>query len=486
MNENQDTSAPPGGTNRELLLFQMGPVQEFIAQAAASNELWAGSYLLSDLILAGIKAVPDFRNSMVFPNLKEGESAVLEAMEKDSVPTIPNRFLSFVPSGTGPEVARNVREAIEEKLDEYVSQAKLPPGSKVQTNQFLQFYWAVLENISGDMGKDYAAIGRLLAARRSVREFVPWTEDPATKRNGRNSPKDFLSGKETALADGRGSMNLLKFRLAACKGTDKGPVQTEGDKYLAVIALDGDKMGAALSNLESEDKHREFSKRLAEFAREAEKSVEKPGILVYAGGDDVLAAVPAKTAIETAKRLADAFKKKMDGFFWKDDDGKEHPLSASSGIAVGHEKTPILDLVEAARDAEHRAKNDYGRNALALSVLKRSGETLHWGCNWNSAALDLHSEIVDTFKDDLSARFPYKLAAFLAPYELGANTKSDMEPVVMKELEHVWERSSKENSPVHAKAETYLHETFERKRPQDFLNLFLCETFINRQRSEED
>ena len=36
---------------KELLLFQLGPVQEFIAQAAEVADLWAGSYLLSSLIL---------------------------------------------------------------------------------------------------------------------------------------------------------------------------------------------------------------------------------------------------------------------------------------------------------------------------------------------------------------------------------------------------------------------------------------------------
>ena len=483
MNENQPPSAGDG--SRELLLFQMGPVQEFIAQAATPSDLWAGSYLLSDLILAGINAVPDYSEGLVFPNLKDG--SVLEAMKNKSIPTIPNRFLAFVPKGEGAEVARKADKAVCERLDELVRGGNLPPGAKVQADQFLQTFWAILENPSPDMGKNYAAIGKRLAARRSVREFKPWVEDPATKRDGRNGPKDFLSGKETALVDidglGRGAMNLLKMRLAVFKKKDKMTIQTKDDKYLAVIALDGDKMGATLSGLADEPAHRDFSKRLAEFAMSAEGMMPENGVLLYAGGDDVLAVVPAKTAIDTAKNLSGAFAAKMKEVSLKNGQGA---VSASAGIAVGHAATPLLDLVHAAQDAEHRAKNDYGRNALALSVLKRSGETLQWGCKWDSAAFALHSEIVDTLKDELSARFPYKLAAFLSPYELSADTKAEMEPVVMKELEHVWERSSKENSPARAKAEAYLHETFGLKRPQDFLNLFLCETFINRQRAEED
>ena len=493
----ENTTPAIGDGSKELLLFQMGPVQEFIAKAATPSDLWAGSYLLSRLILAGIKNVPDYKDRIIFPNLHGEDNAVEKAMEKDLIPSIPNRFLAFVPSGEGQTIASQVKTAIKNELDSLGKD--LPAGAQMQLDQFLQMTWAILPTPTGDMGRDYWTINRLLAKRRNVREFDPWQEEAATKSGSRNGPKDFLSGKETALADGLGAMNLLKRRLPGMMKKDIPAIKSEDDKYLAIIAMDGDKMGATLSNLNSEDRHRDFSKRLAEFAREAQGKIEAPGVLVYAGGDDVLAAVPAKKAINTAKALASAFKSKMDGFTWKDEDGKEHPVSASVGIAIGHDKTPLLDLVCAAQNVEHQAKTLYGRNALALTIFKRSGETLEWGCNWDSRALSLHGEIVSTLNDDLSARFPYKLADFLMPYNLGGkkeddkrdlNSESvsddDLEKIVLAELGHVWERSSKEGSPVHEDAEQYLHETFQRKRPQDFLNLFLCETFINRQRAEED
>ena len=494
MNENQDTFAPPGGTSKELLLFQMGPVQEFIAQAATPSDLWAGSYLLSELVLAGIRQVPDYKNALVFPNLSDG--TVEDAMENGLVPSIPNRFLAVVPERKGRTIAETVKASIGEKLECY-GKCLPVPGAVDQVRQFLQMTWAVLSEPSGDMGEDYKAVGRLLAKRRNLREFEPWRENECTKPNGLNGPKDFLSGKESALKFGRGAMNFLKLMIAMDHHKDSIEIRTKDDSYLAVIALDGDKMGATLSCIDSQERHREFSKRLAEFAREAADLVEAPGVLVYAGGDDVLAAVPAKKAIDTAKKLADAFAKKLSNFKWKDENG-EHEVSASAGIAVGHEATPLLDLVRAAQAAEHRAKTLYGRNALALSVFKRSGEILEWGCNWDSAALDLHSEIVESLQDELSARFPYKLAAFLAPYELDGDSDPEMEKVVLKELENVWERSpapkiskSKEEeamseTPAHKAAKAYLCETFDKNRPQDFLNLFLCETFINRQRNGED
>ena len=62
--------------NREFkpafLLVQIGPVQEFIAQARTMRDLWSGSYLLSWLVAHGIKAVTDGvgPDCILFPSLR--------------------------------------------------------------------------------------------------------------------------------------------------------------------------------------------------------------------------------------------------------------------------------------------------------------------------------------------------------------------------------------------------------------------------------
>ena len=40
-----------------LLLVTIGPVQEFIAQARRTRDLWYGSHLLSELARAGARAL---------------------------------------------------------------------------------------------------------------------------------------------------------------------------------------------------------------------------------------------------------------------------------------------------------------------------------------------------------------------------------------------------------------------------------------------
>ena len=473
----------------ELLLFQLGPVQEFIAQAATVGDLWAGSYLLSSLVWAGLEKIPDKEKNVIFPDLLT--DTVRKALEDDKIPTIPNRFLAKIPVGRGKAIAEEVKEIIKKELDGYVEKLGLGyDGKKIakkQVDQFLQMTWAVLPNPigigkKGKMGEDYKSIGRKLAMRRNVREFEAWKEaGEAVDEKGRNLPKDFLSGKESAIRDGRGAMNLIKEMLAANNGKEKKEVFEVGDdgkmhksKYIAVIAMDGDRMGETLSGFEEEDDHREFSRSLASFAGKVNGIIEQyNGYLIYDGGDDVLAVVPAKQAVDCAKTLRNKFGEMVQG------------KTASVGIAVGHVSVPLQDLVHKAHSAESRAKSSYDRDALAVSVFKRSGEILEWGCKWNSKALDIYNELRGSLSDNLSRRFPYKLAELLRPY---GDITVRMKDVVVAEFEHVWKQSTQKVMTAElADAITqYLGDVFgERGKPADFLNLFLCETFIDRPREGE-
>jgi CRISPR-associated protein Cmr2 len=73
---NQVTSAIAGCfSNSELkaafLKFQIEPVQEFIAAARSIRDLWSGSFLLSWLMTAGLKALSEEvgPDAVIFPSL---------------------------------------------------------------------------------------------------------------------------------------------------------------------------------------------------------------------------------------------------------------------------------------------------------------------------------------------------------------------------------------------------------------------------------
>lgn len=166
-----------------------------------------------------------------------------------------------------------------------------------------------------------------------------------------------------------------------------------------------------------------FSLHVARYIVEVKYS----GKLVYAGGDDVLAFVPLADALPLADDLQRAFQSPTlvsDGKAYMNDDafrrmgreggtvhlGMGSQASASAGIAIAHHRQPLLQVLDAVRQMEKRAKFILGRSAFSVATLKRSGEQNEAGGPWQvGETLDtvpflLH--IVALFRaSDLSPRF---------------------------------------------------------------------------------
>ncbi len=322
-----------------------------------------------------------------------------------------------------------------------------------------------------------------------------------------------------------------------------------GGSYVAILAMDGDDMGKWVSG----EKTPEFLKQVSENAREylapilerqgrkylrrmltpsyhlqiseslanfatwlAEAVVNKfDGQLIYAGGDDVLAMLPADMALDCAEALRSVFRGEpprghssfdfaviQPGFV---NANAGYPLAVpgpaaevSAGIAVGHFKAPLQMLVREARKAEKRAKKECGKGALAISVYKRSGEILEWGCKWDDGggriALELMRLMTEfSNNDSISSRFPYALAELVAPYELEkkgrmAVSNEEIRRIILQEFAHVCSRqgeglSNEERDKLLALAGKWIEQCGD--KPEDFVKLFLVETFMNRQRGEE-
>ncbi len=636
-----------------FLIFQLSPVQDFIAQAKLTRDLWSGSYLLSWLTAHAIKAVTDEfgPDCIIFPSLcgqpiydllhkdlyesinygdenlwdrmykkdHKGNPAINEGMRKLLTPTIPNRFCAILPTKNATDIARAAENAIKVELDRIGNviykhlEGKKKEGVSTdidrqrwnkQLELFPQITWTVTpwkEHQKLELGEQLKELGKLAletipkedrddrnykndnlntgfywganfanankqsAARRNTRDFEQFITD--SEQDG--SPKDPLSGKEEIVgATGYSAiMNIkrhfateyLKEKIGFTDGQFKYAVRFEStqdlakknkktnNRYIAVLAMDGDNMGKWLSGektpkfidqlagkavdyfneLENFNKdmqcsvspayHLQFSEALSNFALHlAERVVYHfNGQLIYAGGDDVLAMLPASRALECAEVLRACFRGKdipkdlenglelavvHDGFVNAD---AGYPLmvpgvnaDVSCGIAVGHESYPLQALVREAQIAEKRAKNQYNRSAFAISLIKRGGETINWGGNWNDSSLPLYKEFSKLSEDEiLSGRFPYALAGLLKPYQLDAKdddgkplVAGDFKAVIEREFEHVLKQQCQKSMPNKTgfldMAKTYLDELFVKGRPEDFTKLFLTSTFMNRQRGE--
>ncbi len=227
--------------------------------------------------------------------------------------------------------------------------------------------------------------------------------------------------------------------------------------------------------------HLQFSEALSNFALLCARPIVEgfDGRLIYAGGDDVVALLPADTALECAQALRMAFrgdtglkkylrekattlKERHDaqrtrepkaaeapyfqklaaegclleareaGFVRRLDyvDQQEHPIpflvpgpkaDCSVGIAIAHFKSPLQDVVRAAQQAEQRAKRattsgGQGRRAVAVTLMKRSGEIIEWGAKWDGG-LDLYQALAAGLDaEQLSGKFPHRFAELLEAY----------------------------------------------------------------------
>lgn len=487
-----------------LLRVQIGPVQEFIAAARISRDLWSGSYLLSRLMAAGVHALRERQGcKLVFPDADKLSICAFfhpthpEWKEGAEVPCLSNKLIAYVPTATAEETACAVAEAIRGQWQSIIREvwglmparlrddAELRRRYETQAGRHLSVEYAhlpmdlpmeemerlatgveeksplavALKAAEGNPAARYAVLYYLvdhcLNAARKVRAFEAWNDGrgrDAAWSAGQEWAKDSLTGKEERLfrwaqdkhlfgdwsyadsfshhpGDVIGAMTLIKrlwYQKSMAAHLDAlpelnaayGPNSRETDEqghYYAVLVMDGDRIGAALTREPKfdvdEDYHKNFSAKLAEFAQqEAGKLVkEHGGKLIYAGGDDVMALLPLDKALTCTQKLSEAFGETMKGI--------REGMTVSAGIAVAHSASPLQDVVAAARGAENRAKNTLGRDAFSVCLMKRSGEIAEWGAKWGSGAcelVDLWQKLIQEQK--ISAKGAHRYAELLTPY----------------------------------------------------------------------
>jgi CRISPR-associated protein Cmr2 len=232
-----------------LLLVTLGPVQEFIAQARRTRDLWYGSHLLSELSRAAARALVEGGAQLVFPALKRGDrelSPCPSPLRAEGCPplSIANKLLAEVPARVDPEVlARATREAVMRFWrDDVAARVKrdcsrlLADGIDAawdeQIGSFLELAatWAPL----GEYKSARRAVEQAVSARKNLRDFEPWRH-----LRGR-VPKSSLDGaRETVLRRERHPALFRKYRIADGEQLDGvGLVKRAGgdpDQFVPVV-----------------------------------------------------------------------------------------------------------------------------------------------------------------------------------------------------------------------------------------------------------
>ncbi|MCZ2340779.1 MAG: type III-B CRISPR-associated protein Cas10/Cmr2 [Bacteroidales bacterium] len=479
-----------------LLAIAVGPVQEFIAAARRTRDLWFGSHLLSEISRAVAKSVETQGGKLIFPASTDAQN-------------VANVILAELPKGSPKDVAKTAKEAAQACWREFAGKAYKATTRAIrqeiwdeQVGDVIEFYAAWVPHTDAKQYQnDRAKVMRLLTGRKNCRDFSPnpikgvlpkssldgqretvlqqedertklprslrlssgeqldvvgvvkrlgggthpypsttrvavdpWVRghekhlaaireecrklghdviNPVTESKYQNFPFDgaiLFPSRHPQLAEESG-LNVQQFK-AIQKLLEKLP---EPNPYLAVLVADGDKMGAALSGLDSAEDHRKFSQALAGFANDARKIVQEHyGVLVYVGGDDVLAFLPVDQCLLCARALHDKFGELLQEY--------GNP-TLSVGIAIGHSMENLEDLLNYGRAAEKAAKGDkvdkkFSRDGLAVHLRKRGNAPISVRSQWSQGPDERLQEFAKLMNQDIiPAKLPYELRTMAHVYK---------------------------------------------------------------------
>ena len=236
----------------------------------------------------------------------------------------------------------------------------------------------------------------------------------------------------------------------------------------------------------SPNRHLAISGALNDFSQTVVRHVveeEHLGRVLYAGGDDVLAMLPTADLLSAMQRLRHAYSGSAPddaqtdwgmvrnrqgdvrhqlvlnkGFAWLN--GRlmrmmgEH-ATASCGAVIAHHQAPLGAVLHELRTAEKRAKNEGGRNAFSITIIKRSGGALYLTEKWGEPVDLLHKLIGFLRADGTSRRAVYNSLEWMRdlPEPTNTDTTAMLATLLAYQLDRQSETGSKANKEAPALAE---------------------------------
>jgi CRISPR-associated protein Cmr2 len=167
---------------QHLMMISVGPVQDFIASARQCQDLWFGSWLLSDLSRAVSESIRDTNGAtLIFPSALGNDDP-----DADDKVSVANKIIALLPEGADPTVvAKAARARLLERLcqlrDAAFARVDRSPYfqrevADAQVEELMEFLWVAVPLENGRYADARADAEKWLAARKNSRLFVqvPW------------------------------------------------------------------------------------------------------------------------------------------------------------------------------------------------------------------------------------------------------------------------------------------------------------------------
>jgi CRISPR-associated protein Cmr2 len=178
---------------KHVLILGLGPVQEFLAAARRTRDLWFGSWMLSELARAGARTLAEQPGSeLVFPHPE---------LLDDETASFANKIVARVedPAGSANAAITSIRARLAALRDDAFRDCRRDPqfvldAAEKQIADLVELYWSSAAIEPGEAGYHDARdrADRLLTARRQSRLWAPvgW---------GKDVPKSAIDGQRESV-----------------------------------------------------------------------------------------------------------------------------------------------------------------------------------------------------------------------------------------------------------------------------------------------
>ena len=183
-----------------LITLSIGPVQDFIAAARRTRDLWMGSYLLSEISKAAAKALFDQQSELIFPATDKPDKDLAPCQTPENCFNVGNKILVLIETDSPEDVINEAKKSAQSRWEEIAEKARKKAKKKYiqidddiwnkQIIDVLEIFsaWVQFDPQSDSYKVKRERLDQLLNARKNTRDFLPNTV------NGDGISKSSLDG----------------------------------------------------------------------------------------------------------------------------------------------------------------------------------------------------------------------------------------------------------------------------------------------------
>ncbi|CAA6807753.1 MAG: CRISPR-associated RAMP Cmr2 [uncultured Sulfurovum sp.] len=363
----------------KYIALTIGPIVDTLSLGRKTSEVWMASYLFSSFMKNSIRKIRERSDAQFIIPFVDDE--VLKEQD-NGVGMFHDRFI--LQSDT--LSLESIEEILQEEKDAFssmVAKSIKKDEAKVKAffTQYLQTYLfetrEAFENPILDISKIMDSIELHTPILEAKEDYMRLFLN-----------RDIILDSSLAKVSFGKKPSFEAIDAIAAQELDKDIEAKNAHKYIAIIYADGDNLG---EYIKSQSDVTEVSKRLFDFDKKAAQTIENNGALpIFIGGDDLIIFAPllnnGKTVFDLLNQLSKDYKEAL---------GTDKS-TLSFGVSLTYYKYPLYEALERARNTLFGvAKEHKGKNAIAISTQKHSGQSFDFCIGKDEEAYDIFLTLIE-------------------------------------------------------------------------------------------